>query len=74
VIASTLPRNPKASRLFGLEEDYFDEFINVYEERIAEKHGLWRPVLPGLFFPLSARSRSSSTVTRYDDVDPAYED
>jgi len=40
-----LPRNPKASPLFGLVEDYFDEFVNVYEERFAEKHGLWRPVI-----------------------------
>jgi hypothetical protein len=40
-----LPRNPKASPLFGLVEDYFDEFVNVYEEGFAEKHGLWRPVI-----------------------------
>ena len=38
-----LPRNPKASPLFGLVEDHFDAFVNVYEERFAEKHGLWRP-------------------------------
>ena len=40
-----LPRNPKASPLFGLVEDYFDEFEGLYEERFAEKHGHWRLVI-----------------------------
>ena len=40
-----LPRNPKASPLYGLVEDYFDEFERVYEERFAEKHGFWRPII-----------------------------
>ena len=40
-----LPRNPKASPLFGLVEDYFDEFERVYDDRFAPKHGFWRPVI-----------------------------
>ena len=40
-----LPRNPKASPLYGLVEDHFDDFERVYEERFAEKHGFWRPVI-----------------------------
>jgi len=39
------PRNPKASPLYGLVEDYFDEFERVYEDRFADKHGFWRPVI-----------------------------
>jgi hypothetical protein len=40
-----LPRNPKASPLYGLVEDHFDEFERVYDDRFAEKHGFWRPVI-----------------------------
>jgi len=39
------PRNPKASPLYGLVEDHFDEFERVYDDRFAEKHGFWRPVV-----------------------------
>jgi hypothetical protein len=39
------PRNPKASPLYGLVEDYFDEFERVYEERFAEKYVFWWPVI-----------------------------
>jgi hypothetical protein len=28
-----------------LVEDHFDEFERVYEERFADKHGFWRPVV-----------------------------
>ena len=37
-------RNPKASPLFGLVEDYFDRFEGLYDERFAPTHGHWRLV------------------------------
>ena len=40
-----LPRNIKASPLYGLVEDHFDDFEQVYKERFADKHGFWRPVI-----------------------------
>jgi hypothetical protein len=40
-----LPRNPKASPLYGLVEDHFDEFERVYDDRFADKHGFWRTVI-----------------------------
>ena len=42
---STSPSDPKAFPLFGLVEDHLDEFEGIYEERFAEKHGFWRPVV-----------------------------
>ena len=39
------PSDPKASPLFGLVEDHFDEFEDICEERFAQKHGFWRPVI-----------------------------
>ena len=40
-----LPRNPKTSPLFGLVDDYFDEFERVDDNRFAAKQGFWRPVI-----------------------------
>ena len=40
-----LPRNPKASPLYGLVEDHFDEFERVYDDRFADKHGFWRTAI-----------------------------
>ena len=42
---STLPSDPKASPLYALVEDHFDEFEGIYEERFSDRHGFWRPVL-----------------------------
>lgn len=40
-----LPRNPKASPLYGSVEGHFDEFERVYDDRFADKHGFWRPLI-----------------------------
>jgi hypothetical protein len=39
------PRNPKASPLYALVEDYFERFEEIYDERFAHSHGHWRPVV-----------------------------
>jgi hypothetical protein len=39
------PRNVKASPLYGLVEDHFDRFADLYDEQFAPTHGYWRPVI-----------------------------
>jgi len=39
------PRNPRASSLFALVEDNYEEFERVYDDRYQEQYGPWRPVI-----------------------------
>ena len=38
-------RNPRASSLYALVEDYYEEFERVYGERHHEQYGPWRKVI-----------------------------
>jgi hypothetical protein len=38
-------RRPRASPLYRLIEDHFEEFATVYDERFARRWGYWRPVV-----------------------------
>jgi hypothetical protein len=35
-------RNPRATPLYKIIEQYFHEFKRVYKERFQEKYGYWR--------------------------------
>ena len=39
------PRDPRASSLHALVEDYYDEFERVYDDRYQQQYGRWRPVI-----------------------------
>jgi len=39
------PRNPRASPLFRLLEEHYEEFERVYPERYQQRYGFWRPVV-----------------------------
>jgi hypothetical protein len=39
------PRNPRAGALYGLVEDYYEEFERVYDDRYRQQYGPWRPVI-----------------------------
>ena len=39
------PRNPRASSLYALVEDYYEEFERVYDERYQQQYGPWRKVI-----------------------------
>jgi hypothetical protein len=39
------PRNPRATSLFALVEDYYEEFERVYDDRYQQQYGAWRPVI-----------------------------
>jgi hypothetical protein len=39
------PRNPRASPLYALVEDYFEEFERVYDNRYQQQYGRWRAVI-----------------------------
>ena len=38
-------RNPRASSLYALVEDYYEEFERVYDERYPQQYGPWRKVI-----------------------------
>ena len=37
------PRDPRRSPLYGLVEDYHEEYARVYERRFEREYGPWRP-------------------------------
>ena len=39
------PRNARASPLYALVEDYYEEFERVYDERYQQHYGPWRKVI-----------------------------
>ena len=39
------PRDPRASSLYALVEDYYEEFERVYDDRYQQQYGRWRPVI-----------------------------
>jgi len=39
------PRNPRATALYQILEDYFETFTSVYDDRYQQSHGYWRPVI-----------------------------
>ena len=39
------PRNPRATSLYALVEDYYEEFEHVYDDRYQQQYGPWRPVI-----------------------------
>jgi hypothetical protein len=39
------PRNPRASPLYALVEDYYEDFERVYDDRYQQQYGRWRPVI-----------------------------
>jgi hypothetical protein len=38
-------RNPRASSLYALVEDYYEEFERVYHDRYQQQYGRWRSVI-----------------------------
>ena len=38
-------RNSRASPLYALVEDYYEEFERVYDDRYQQQCGRWRPVI-----------------------------
>jgi Transposase zinc-binding domain/Putative transposase len=38
-------RNPRASSLYALVEDYYEEFERVYDDRYRQQYGPWRSVI-----------------------------
>ena len=38
-------RNPRASSLYALVEDYYEELERIYDDRYQQRYGRWRPVI-----------------------------
>ena len=39
------PRNPRATSLYALVEDHYEEFERVYDDRYQQQYGPWRKVI-----------------------------
>jgi len=39
------PRNPRASSLYALVQDYYEEFERAHDERYQQQYGPWRRVI-----------------------------
>ena len=39
------PRDPQASDLWRLLDEYFASFQQIYDERYQAKYGYWRPIV-----------------------------
>ncbi|MFZ2956452.1 MAG: hypothetical protein WA705_06145, partial [Candidatus Ozemobacteraceae bacterium] len=48
------PRDPKASAYYRCIEDYFEEFVRVYDERFSKKFGFWGAAQAGLILGKSS--------------------
>ncbi|MBI2266696.1 MAG: transposase zinc-binding domain-containing protein [Armatimonadetes bacterium] len=44
------PRNPRASPLYQLVEDYWEDFVECYEERYEKTYGYFRDLIRKAFF------------------------
>ena len=41
--AAYQPRNPQLSDYYRCVEDYFETFVQVYDEQFSHQYGFWRP-------------------------------
>jgi len=44
------PRDPKATGWYRCVEDYFEEFVLVFDERFAAEFGFWRPHIEKIIY------------------------
>jgi hypothetical protein len=52
------PRNPKVSVWYRCVEDYFEEFVRVYDDRFATKFGFWRPHIEKVIYRVNGKCYS----------------
>jgi hypothetical protein len=37
------PRNPQSSDYYRCVEDYFETFVQIYDDQFSRQYGFWRP-------------------------------
>ncbi len=44
------PRNPKSSDYYRCVEDYFETFVQIYDEHFSRQYGFWRPYIEQVIY------------------------
>jgi hypothetical protein len=48
--AGYCPRNPQSSDYYRCVEDYFQTFVQLYEERFKRPYGFWQPYIQDVIY------------------------
>ena len=44
------PRNPQSSDYYRCVEDYFETFVQIYDEHFSRQYGFWRPYVEQVIY------------------------
>ena len=44
------PRNPQASDYYRCVDDYFETFVQIYDEHFSRQYGFWRPYIEQVIY------------------------
>jgi hypothetical protein len=44
------PRNPQLSDYYRCVEDYFETFVQIYDEHFSRQYGFWRPYVEQVIY------------------------
>jgi len=44
------PRNPQSSDYYRCVEDYFETFVQIYDEHFSRQYGFWRPYVQQVIY------------------------
>ena len=62
-----LPRRPQDSDYYRCVEDYFETFVQIYDEHFSRQYGFWRPYIEQVIYryldaacPVPIRGRSAA--------------
>mgnify|MGYP007044112696 CR=1 FL=1 len=44
------PRNPQSSDYYRYVEDYFETFVQIYDEHFSRQYGFWRPCVQQVIY------------------------
>src|SRR5664280_1176881 len=45
-----LPRHPQDSDYYRCVEDYFETFVQIYDEQFSRQYGFWRPYIEQVIY------------------------
>ena len=44
------PRNPQSSDYYRCVEDYFETFVQIYDDQFSRQYGFWRPCIEQVIY------------------------
>jgi len=48
--AAYFPRNPQLSDYYHCVEDYFETFVQIYDEHFSKQYEFWRPYVQPIIY------------------------